>query len=160
MTKEQTDGPGFYFALPRLLNRGRGRTEANTEGRAGEAYLGSVALFVVAYLAAWNLFAGSLSGWRLMVVAIALVFIVWIFWLAVFFLNSLVIKALRAPGLFAGTPVRTLQHVFIAVILAALAARLSIEAHWTRWVGMFFLAALVLNLLAAALLRGLKRQTT
>jgi len=160
MTREQSDGPGFYFALPRLLNRGRERTATDSEGRAGEAYLGSIALFVIPYLAAWNLFAGSVSSGRLMAVAIPLVFLVWMFWLALFFLNSLVIKLLRMSGLFGDTPACALQHIFIVAVLVALAAGLAVGTHWTRWVGMVFLAALVLNFLAAAALRGLKRQST
>lgn len=148
----------FYFALPRLLNRMRGGTDEISESNAAEAYLGSIGIFAVSFLFALQLFVDRLSGWSSIVFGVGLVFAVWIFWLFVFYINSLMIKVLRACGLFRGTPNRRAQDIFIGIVVAAMAYRLSILPGWMSWIGLLCLYALGANLIAAAVLRLAPRQ--
>jgi hypothetical protein len=143
---------GFYFALPRLLNRMRGGPDQISEACVVEAYFGSAGIFGVTYVLAWQLFAGRFAGWRTILTAALLVIAVWIFWLLIFYLNALVIKALRAGGLLQGTPNRDAQNILVGFILAALAFLLSILQDWTRWIGIFCLLGLGVNFFAMVML--------
>jgi hypothetical protein len=143
----------FYFALPRLLNRIREGTDKVSESNAAESYLGSIGIFIITFVFALQLFAERFSGWSVIAFDLVLVFAVWIFWLIVFYINSLIVKLLRACGLFRGTPNRRAQDIFIAIVLAAMAYRLSILHGWLGWIGWLCLWALGANFLAAILLK-------
>lgn len=143
----------FYFALPRLLNRMRGGTDEVSESNAAEAYLGSIGTFIITFLFGLQLFAERFSGWSLIVSAALLVFAVWIFWLAIFYINSIFIKGLRACGLFRGTPNRRVQDIFVGIVVAAMSYRLSILHAWPGWAGWLCLCVLGANFLAAILLK-------
>ena len=143
----------FYFALPRLLNRIRGGTDKVSESNAAESYLGSIGIFIITFVFGLQLFAERFSGWSVIAFDLALVFAVWIFWLIVFYINSLIVKLLRACGLFRETPNRRAQDIFIAIVLAAMAYRLSILHGWLGWIGWLCLCALGANFLAAILLK-------
>jgi len=143
----------LYFALPRLLNRMRGGTDEVSESNAAEACLGSIGIFIITFVFGLQLFAERFSGWPLIVSAALLVFAVWIFWLAIFYINSIFIKGLRACGLFRGTPNRRAQDLFIGIVVAAMSYRLSILHGWPGWAGWLCLCALGANFLAAILLK-------
>ena len=143
----------FYFALPRLLNRMRGRTDEVSESNAAEAYLGSLGIFIITFVFGLQLFAERFGGWSVIAFDLVLVFAVWIFWVVVFYINSLIVKLLRACGLFRGTPNRRAQDIFIAIVVAAMAYRLSILPGWQRSVGLLCLCALSANFVAAILLK-------
>jgi hypothetical protein len=151
----------FYFALPRLLNRMRGGIDKISESNAAEAYFGSMVAFVVSFLFAWKLFAGRCTGWQVIGVGIFLLFAVSIFWLLVFYLNSLVIKILRTGGIFRKMANRHAQDILIQVVVATFAYELSISVSWTRWIGIFCLLLFGANFAAALLLAlGRERQST
>jgi len=143
----------FYFALPRLANRMRGRSAHVSENNAVEAYVGSLVLFAVSFLVALGFFAEKFSGWRMIVVTIGLVFAIWIFWVLILYVNSLVIKFLATCGFLRQTSNRHAQDIMIGIIFAALAVRLSIFDSWIRWIGIACLCALAVNLVAAPLLK-------
>jgi hypothetical protein len=142
----------FYFALPRLLNRMRGGSDKISESNAAEAYFGSIVVFLVSFLFAWQLFVGRCTGWQAIAVGILLLFAVSIFWLFVVYFNSLLIKILRTGGIIRKMANRYAQDVFIQVVVAALAYELSISVSWTRWLGIFCLLLLGANVVAALLL--------
>ena len=146
------NGSDFYFALPRLLNRMRGGSDKISESNAVEAYFGSIVAFMVSFLFVWQLFAGRCTGWQVITAVILLVFAVSIFWLLVFYLNSLVIKILRIGGIFRKMANRHAQDILIEVLVAVFAYELAISASWTRWIGIFCLLLLGTNLAAALLL--------
>jgi hypothetical protein len=147
----------YYFALPRLLNRMRGGSDKISESNAVEAYFGSIVALVVSFLFARQLFAGRCTGWQVIGAGIFLLFAVSIFWLLVFYLNSLVIKILRTGGIFRKMANRHAQDILIEVVVATFAYELSISVSWTRWIGIFCLLLLGANL-AAALLLALDRE--
>lgn len=158
MKDEKKRPTGFYFALPRLLNRWRGRPDQVSEACVVEAYFGSIGIFVVTYVLAWQLFAGRLAGWRTILTGALLVIAVWIFWLLVFYLNALVIKAFHVGGLFCETPNRDAQNIFVGLILAALAFPLSILHSWVRWIGVLCLLGLGANFLAMVVLTRARKR--
>jgi hypothetical protein len=142
----------FYFALPRLLNQMRSGADKISEGNAAEAYFGSIVAFLVSFLFAWQLFAGPCTGWQAIAVGILLLFAVSIFWLFVFYINSLLIKILRTCGIFRKMTNRHAQDILIEVVVAAFAYELLISVSWTRWIGIFCLLLLGANLVAALLI--------
>jgi len=128
-------------------------TDEVSESNAAEAYLGSIGIFIITFVFGLQLLAGRFSGWSLIVSAAVLVFAVWIFWLAIFYINSIFIKGLRACGLLRGTPNRRAQDFFIGIVVAATSYRLSILHGWPGWIGWLCLCALVANFIAAILLK-------
>jgi hypothetical protein len=143
----------FYFALPRLLNRMRGATDEVSESNAAEAYLGSIGIFIITFVFGLQLFGERFSSWSVIAFDLVLVFAVWIFWLVVFYINSLIVKLLRACGLFRETPNRHAPDIFIGIVVAAMAYRLSTLHGWPGWVGLLCLCALGANFVAAMLLK-------
>lgn len=131
----------------------RGGTDKVSESNAAESYLGSIGIFIITFVFGLQLFAERFSGWSVIAFDLVLVFAVWIFWLIVFYINSLIVKLLRACGLFRETPNRRAQDIFIAIVLAAMAYRLSILHGWLGWIGWLCLCALGANFLAAILLK-------
>jgi hypothetical protein len=145
-------GDGFYFALPRLWQRLRDRGDEVSENNVIEAYVGSIGAFIVTLLWASQVLADGLSGWKFIALALLLVLAVWIFWLLVFYINSLVIKVLQRTGLFRSASNRDAQDVLIGIVVAGLAYQLSILPSGMHYVGILYLIALGLNLMAALLL--------
>jgi len=131
----------------------RGGTDKVSESNAAESYLGSIGIFIITFVFGLQLFAERFSGWSVIAFDLVLVFAVWIFWLIVFYINSLIVKLLRACGLFRETPNRRAQDIFIAIVVAAMAYRLSILHGWLGWIGWLCLCALGANFLAAILLK-------
>ena len=142
----------FYFALPRLINRLRGRSDEVSEGNAGEAYFGSFGILIVSLAFGLQLLGTRFGGWRGILVFVFLVFAIFVFWMLVFFINSIAIKVLRACGCFSKTAGRHVQDIFIGVVLAAFACGLSTFDSWTRWLGILCLLLIGINVLAALLL--------
>jgi hypothetical protein len=140
---------GFYFSLPRLLNRGANVSESNVL----ETYLGSIGIFMVTFFIGLPLFTPGLHGWPALAMGILLFCAVWIFWLAVFYINSLIIRLLRTCGLFPRTDNRHAQDILIGIVITVLAYQLSILPSWTRWMGVSCLVLLGANLLAALSLK-------
>ncbi|MEY2526611.1 MAG: hypothetical protein QOE73_1382 [Verrucomicrobiota bacterium] len=152
MKNEPESSAGFYFALPRLFNLWRGRPHQVSEACVFEAYMGSVGIFGVTYLFAWVLFAGKISGWRMIFAAALLIPAVWVFWLLVLYINALFINFLHGKGLFRQITNRDAQNIYIGVILTAFALHLSILHGWERWIGIFCLLGLGANFLAMIML--------
>jgi hypothetical protein len=150
---------GFYFALPRLLSRMRGGTDKASEACVVEAYLGSIGIFVVTYALAWRLFAGGIAGCRTILAGALLLIAVWIFWLFVFYLNSLVAKTLRVGGFFRETPNRDTQNILVGLVLAGIALPLSILHGGARWIGILCLIGLGANFLAMVVLAMARKRS-
>jgi hypothetical protein len=142
----------YYFALPRLLNRIRGGSDKISESNAAEAYFGSIVALVVSFLFARQLFGGPRPVGQAIAIGSLLFFAVSIFWLLVFYVNSLVIKILRTGGIFRKMANRHAQDILIEIIVGVLAYELSIFVSWTRWLGIFCLLLLGANVVAALLL--------
>jgi hypothetical protein len=144
--------PRFYFALPRLLSKMRGGNASRAETNATEAWLTGVGIYGVSYL----YFAGYLSAagsWPLRgLLLVVLAFLVWLFWLLVFYLNSLILMLLHRVGLFRALPVRRGQSVLLVIIATAMSAALIQRGSFVSEIGAIWLTATAMNLAAAAIL--------
>jgi hypothetical protein len=144
--------PRFYFALPRLLSKIRGGNGSRAETNATEAWLVGVGIYVVSYL----YFVECLfpvTSWLLRgLLLIVLAFLVWLFWLLVFYLNSLILKLFRSAGFLRALPPRRGQSILLVTIATAMAAALVQRGSFGSEIGAIWLTATVMNLAAAAIL--------
>jgi len=144
--------PRFYFALPRLLSKMRGGNADRAETNSTEAWLGAIGIYAVSYF----YFAGYLSvvsSWGLCgSLIVVLAFGVWLFWLLMFYLNSLILKLLHRVGLFRTLPMRRGQSVLLVTIATAMAAALLQRGPFVSEMGAIWLTATALNLAAAVIL--------
>jgi hypothetical protein len=81
-----------------------------------------------------------------------LAFLVWLFWLLVFYLNSLILKLLDAVGLLRALPARRGQSVLLVIIATAMSAALVQRGSFVGEIGAIWLTATAMNLAAAAVL--------
>ena len=139
---------GNYFALPRLFRRRLRRSEDN----GIEAHVVSVFVFIVNYLFAVQLLTPVYSSWLFFPALVGLLFGVWIFWLALLYLNWLVAKLCWRCGLFNDLPANRIQSVIFGIITSIFAAELMASGRWFRWIGIVWIAAVALNLSASLLL--------
>ena len=83
-----TEFPRFYFALPRLLATFRGGSSERAENNGGEAWIGSIATYVVSYLFFAQLIPVTLGVGPKILSLVLLAFLVWLFWLLALYLNK------------------------------------------------------------------------
>jgi hypothetical protein len=144
--------PRFYFALARLLSKMGGGNASRAETNASEAWLVGAGIYAVSYL----YFAGYLSTisswWLFGLLLVVLAFGVWLFWLLMFYLNSLILKLLHSVGLFRTIPIRRGQSVLLVSVATAMAAALLQRGSFLREIGAIWLTATAMNLAAAAIL--------
>lgn len=144
--------PRFYFALPRLLSKMRGGSARRAETNATEAWLVGAGIYGISYL----YFAGYLSAisswWLFGLLLVVLAFGVWLFWLLMFYLNSLILKLLHGVGLFRTIPMRRGQSVLLGTVGTAMAAALLQRGAFVSEIGAIWLTATAMNLVAAATL--------
>ena len=142
----------FYFPFPRLLAKWSGRETVRSERNWLEAISVGILVHLVAYAFAFERFLlSSTLTWQLLLF-IPLAFLVWVFWMIVLYLNSLLIKLLRAGGLLGMMPDRGAQGLIICTMNTGFAWQLVRAESWPRVVGLLWMAAVALNLLAALLL--------
>ena len=146
------ESDGNYFALPRLLRKMRGRSAARSEGNAMELSVAGSVVFVISYLFAASLVWPKSKWWELAITLPLLVPTVWIAWLILLYLHSLVVKLCWAVGLCTDLPRNRIQSVLMGVVTTVLAAQLIAGGSWLRWVGLIWFVAVAFNLTAALLL--------
>ena len=83
---------------------------------------------------------------------IALAFLVWLFWLVMLYLNSLILKLLHTINLFRSLPMRRGQSVLVAATATAMAVALAQRDSIVSELGAIWLIATALNLVAAVIL--------
>lgn len=135
----------YYFALPRLCVLLSGCDAMRTEQNWIEAYFVGIAVFVVSY-------AMLLSEFRAgAVLAVLLLFVTWLAWLAVFYLNALVVNAVRNAGMFSRFTNARAQNILIGAETTACALALTRHAHWAT-LGWAWLLIVAGNSAAAVIL--------
>lgn len=142
---------GNYFALPRLIQKIRGRNAARSEGNWIEAYLAGSAVYLISYLFGASLFWPKLHSWRVATALVLLVPGVWLAWLIVLYLHSLIVKLCWAFGACTDLSRNRIQSVLMGIVTTAFAAQLLTTNVWWKWVGALWLVAVTLNLTAAFL---------
>jgi hypothetical protein len=148
----QPSAPRFYFALPRLLAKFRGGDAARAEKNGSEAWAASLAVYTISYLYFADFVPDTLSWWLHALIFVALAFLVWLFWLLMLHLNSLVLKVVRNLGFFRSLPIRRGQSVLVASVATAMAVVLVLRDSFGSEVGALWLIATALNLVAALIL--------
>lgn len=144
--------PEFYFALPRLMAKLRGKSAGRGERNAFEAHVVGAVIFLISYLSSAQFINPRAPAWHIGVLLIILLFVTWVFWLLVLYIDALVLKFLRAIGFFRSTPDAHVQSVLIGILTTTFACELSRRGSWSSIVGIIWLFAVVVNLTAALIL--------
>ena len=152
--------PHFYFALPRLVARARGVNDSPVETNWLEAKVAGGLVHGIAYLFAALVFLRDLSAARQALLFLPLAVFVWVAWLLVLYINSLVLRLLRAGGMLRQMPDDRAQGLFIGVMTTIFALALLRAGACYSFAGGLWLAALSANFLAAAVLALLPRNGT
>ena len=144
---------GYKFALPRLLARSAGRKVRRAQFSAGEAYSLGLLVFGLHCVFAARAILPFVRTTALQALALLfLPFAIWIAFLFLYYMNSLVLALLRRAGLFAIVPNNQFQHVVISTLTTLIAlAFLREESSWIRSLGVLWLALLAFNLFAIVL---------
>jgi hypothetical protein len=146
------ESTGNYFALPRLFRRIRGLDAVRSESNWLEGYLVGSVVFLVSYLFVASLLWSRLHWWQNAIALVLLVPGVWLVWLMILYLHSLVVKLCWALGLSTDLSRNRIQSVLMGIVTTVLAAQLVAAGSWLRWIGLLWIAAVALNLAAALML--------
>ena len=143
----------FYFSLFRVLALLRGGDPTRAESNGFEAWLVSLMVYAIHYLFFATLFIPShLEPWLTTLLCVALAFWVWLFWLLLLYLNSVIIKFLHLGGFFRAIPTRRVQSVLWGISTTAMACVLLKSSPVPREFGAIWLVAIAMNLIAAVVL--------
>jgi hypothetical protein len=149
----QSDNRQFYFSLLRVITLLRGGDARRAESNGFEAWLVGLTVYSIHYLFFATLFIPShLEPWLTALLLIALLFWIWLFWLFLHYINSVIIKVLRACGLFRTIPARRVQSILWGIFTTAMACVLLQCSPALREVGAIWLVAVAMNLVSAVVL--------
>lgn len=145
---------GYILALPRLFARLAGGSARRAEWSAWEVYGFGVFVFAMACLAAGHaLFGFVRPGPGRWLGLLLLPLVVWIAFLLLYYVNSLLARLLRRLGLYSARTNNPLQHFIIISLMTLLAGWMLEEGGWLSSLGILWLALLALNLLALLFLK-------
>ena len=147
-----SDTPLFYFSLPRLIAKCCGRSATRTQNNWLEANAAGIFLHVVFYVFAFRVLLSGHKTWLQLLLLLPLAFLVWIFWLLLFYFDSLVIRGFRAIGSMRNLPDSRAQSILIGLIASVCAVLLAFDHAAYKIVGVAWLALVALNLFSAAIL--------
>ena len=95
---------------------------------------------------------GGLPLWAQVLLLLPLAFVVWIAWLIALFINSLIIRLLRVFRPIRDLSNARVQSVLLGIVTTVFACLLVTRDSWLAPVGLLWVTAVSLNLLAAAIL--------
>jgi hypothetical protein len=143
----------FYFSLPRLIAKICGGNPRRAETNAMEAWAGGLIFYLISYVFfAAEFVPRGLRHWQTAPLLVALGFFVWLFWLLLLYINSIIIKLLQLCGLFRTLPSRRAQSILLGISTTAMACALLLRGSWIRSVGLSWLVAVAANLASALIL--------
>ena len=146
---------GYAFALPRLIARLGGHDARRAELSRWEAYGLGILVFGISCVFAAHAFLPFVRPLVLRYLILFLLpFAMWVAFLLLYYLNSLVIVLLRRLGLYSAVTNNPFQH-FVVILLISLLAALLVrnEIGWIRSLGAFWLGLICLNLLSIVILK-------
>jgi len=146
------DSPRFYFALPRLLAMLRGGNPQRVEKNGTEAWVVSIAIYLISYLFFAGFISPALPGWIIAVSLAGITFLVFGFWVIALHLNSLILQLLSSCGLFIRLPIRRGQAVLVGLATTAMAFVLLQRGALAAEIGAIWITAVGMNLIAALIL--------
>lgn len=144
--------PQYYFSLPRLVVSQLGWNAERTESNWLEANVVGAAEHLICYLFAVYLLLHGLPLWEQLALLIPVAVLVWICWLIVLYLNAVLIRLLRVCGLLGQLSNARAQSVLLGSVTTAFAFYLVGLGSWLGVLGIAWIGAVALNLLAAAVL--------
>lgn len=150
----------FYFALPRLLARMRGASAERSEQNGLEAAFAGALVHTILFLFAAHLLLNNRAAWQVMLLIVPVALAVLAAWSVLIYLNALIIRAIRAVGLFRDRADRHLQSVLIGIATTFAALHLINAGIWMRVLGSLWIVAVTLNLTAALVLGFLHAETS
>jgi len=153
------ESSGSYFALLRFLRKLRGLSVARSEDNWIEAYVAGSAVFFISYVFVASMLWPQLLWWQNVILLPLLVAGVWIAWLIILYLHSLVVKLCWSVGLCTDLSRARVQSVLMGIVTTAFAAQLVARGSWLRWIGVMWIAAVALNLAAALFLALFDEET-
>lgn len=143
----------FYFSLFRAIALLRGGDTRRAENNGFEAWLVGLMIYSIHYFFFVTLFVPShLEPWLTALLLVALAFWIWIFWLLLLYINSVIIKLLGICGLFRMLPIRRAQSILWGITTTAMACVLLERSPAIRELGAIWLVAVAMNLVAALIL--------
>jgi len=148
---------GYAFALPRLIARLGGRRARRAEFSCWEAYgMGILVFGVSCVFVAHTLLPVVRPAFAQLLVLLLLPFAVWVAFLLLYYVNSLMTALLRRFGLYSAMTNNLFQHHVIMSLTTLLALLLvRDESGWMRSLGIFWLGLLFLNLISILFLKFL-----
>lgn len=118
-----------------------------------EAWAGGLIFYLISYVFfAARFIPPGLAHWQTVLLLVALAFFVWLFWLLLLYINSIIIKLLQPCGLFRTLPSRRAQSILLGISTTAMACALLTRGSWIRGIGLFWLLAVAVNLASAFVL--------
>jgi hypothetical protein len=127
----------------------RGLDARRSEENWREAYLLGAVVYLISYLFVANLLFPRVNWWQGIIVFPLLFFGIWIGWLVVLYLNSLIARGCEKIGLCTDLPRRRVQSVLMGILTTVFAAQLLTGGPCLRMIGALWIAAVTLNLAAA-----------
>ena len=153
MNKIVNRSPQFYFSLLRFIAMLRGSDTKRAESNASEAWLVGLLMYLIHYLFfATQFIPSGAAPWLAAMLLILVAFWVWLFWLFLLYINSVIIRFLRHCGLPVSIPTRRAQSILWGVVTTAMAYALLTSDAWVHELGAIWLVAVAMNLAAAVLL--------
>lgn len=153
MKEDATKGRArFYFSLPRLIARQIGWNDARTENNWVEANVVGGLSHLLWYAFAADVLLRGLTSWLQGALLLPLAFLVWFVWLIAIYLDSVLIRLLRACKMFGELSNARMQSVLLGILTTAFAAHLVAHASLLDFAGILWIALVGMNLLAAAVL--------
>jgi hypothetical protein len=150
---EKSDKRQFYFSLLRLIAMLRGGDGWRAESNGFEAWLVGLIIYAIHYLFFATLFMPpDLEPWLRALLLVGLMFWIWLFWLLLLYVNSVIIKVLHACGLFRAIPTRRAQSILWGISTTAMACVLLKSSPSLRELGAIWLVAVAMNLASAVAL--------
>lgn len=145
-------GLRFYFALPRLLLKLFGGNPAPSDTNWIEANIAGTLMHLVVFVFGAHLLLSGLRPWQQLLLLVPVAILFWLFWMAFFFVSSLLVKGLHALGTFRNSAGARLQGVLASIMITACAVELVRLGGWMRVLGLTWIVAVSLNVVATLLL--------
>ena len=150
MKESATRQIGYAFALPRLVSRLTGRKARRAEFSSAEAYGLGILVFGISCVFVARALLPIVRPLALyLVVLFVLPFAIWVAFLLLYYLNSLVIAPLRKLGFYSAVTNNPCQHIVIVLLTTGIALHfLRAESLWVKSLGLFWFGLLCLNILS------------
>lgn len=149
----KTNKRQFYFSLFRAIAVLRGGDAGRAESNGFEAWLVGLTIYSIHYFFFATLFIPSHLGlWLRALLLVALAFWIWLFWLLLLYINSVIIKLLHLCGFFRAIPTRRAQSALWGISTTAMAGALLKSGPLPREFAAIWLVAVAMNLASAVVL--------